>query len=284
MIWLGFELSVLGFLPIFRGIRLVIEGIIKYFLVQAGGSSLFLLSFIINDINTESVFLLSILLKLGLFPFYQWVPLVIRTIRWIGCLIVSTLQKVAPLFTLLNSQTKLNPQIALAGSLRVLIRGILGFNQTKFRALIAYSSIAHSGWILCSWTATLKISLLYFLTYTLITATTFSLFYFINTSSIISRIPASPNFIIINLLIITLTGIPPFSIFFIKIIIIKSIVFYPIPALILIIGTILSAYYYLSFIVPSILARWDLNYYAKKSYFYYSIIFSTITIPLILVW
>lgn len=41
---MGFELSLIGFLPILTLNFSVAEGMIKYFLVQAGGSGLFLFS------------------------------------------------------------------------------------------------------------------------------------------------------------------------------------------------------------------------------------------------
>lgn len=70
--WVGFELSVLGFLPMFRGVRLVVEGIIKYFLVQAGGSSLFLISFLGGrGYLIGYIFIIGMFVKLGIFPFYQ---------------------------------------------------------------------------------------------------------------------------------------------------------------------------------------------------------------------
>lgn len=86
LIWLSFELSLLGFLPLFSINNVVIlEGLIKYFLSQVAGSCLFLVS--ILEINFSylgflSVFLpLRMALKLGLFPFFYWVPSVITNLR-----------------------------------------------------------------------------------------------------------------------------------------------------------------------------------------------------------
>lgn len=69
---MGFELALLGFIPMFvRGV-MEIEGIIKYFLVQVAGSGMFIFSFLIDDGCLRGViFLLRIVVKLGVFPFYQ---------------------------------------------------------------------------------------------------------------------------------------------------------------------------------------------------------------------
>lgn len=80
--WMGFELALLGFVPMFvRGI-VEIEGMVKYFLVQVAGSGIFIFSFMLYDGNfSRVVLLLRIVVKLGGFPFYQWVPRVITSLR-----------------------------------------------------------------------------------------------------------------------------------------------------------------------------------------------------------
>jgi hypothetical protein len=71
-VWLGFELSLLTFLPLFVGSSLIVEALVKYFLVQAGGSSVFALSFLlpIGEVS-DSLLVFSMCLKLGVFPFYH---------------------------------------------------------------------------------------------------------------------------------------------------------------------------------------------------------------------
>ena len=72
VVWVGFELSLLGFIPLFSGSSLVIEAMIKYFLCQAGGSSLFIVSFVLfSDFYRVVLFILGISIKIGFFPFYQ---------------------------------------------------------------------------------------------------------------------------------------------------------------------------------------------------------------------
>lgn len=81
IVWVGFELTLLSFLPMFTGGSIIVEGLIKYFLVQAGGSRVFGLSFLLPDCTiTVGLFVLRMFMKLGVFPFYGWVPLVMRSV------------------------------------------------------------------------------------------------------------------------------------------------------------------------------------------------------------
>lgn len=81
VVWLGFELTLVSFLPMFSGGSVIVEGLIKYFLVQAGGSRVFALSFLLSDwFLIEGLFVFGMFMKLGIFPFYRWVPLVISSL------------------------------------------------------------------------------------------------------------------------------------------------------------------------------------------------------------
>lgn len=56
----------------FRRTFIVVEGMVKYFLIQAGGSALFLSSFLISGFTLRGFFtVVGMFLKLGVFPFYQ---------------------------------------------------------------------------------------------------------------------------------------------------------------------------------------------------------------------
>ena len=146
VIWVGFELTLFSFLPLFTGGSMMFEGIIKYFLTQAGGSRIFVLSFLLADgYLSGKMVALGMLIKLGLFPFYIWVPLVIRTITWYGCALLLTVQKVGPLCVLWGETSQSVSLLLVSGSMSVLVGGLMGYNQSFMRSLISYSSISHRG-------------------------------------------------------------------------------------------------------------------------------------------
>lgn len=62
-----------------------------------------------------------------------------------GCFLLSRVQKVGPLFIIMCHQVGFLHFVILMSVSRVLVRGILGFNQSYLRSLIGYSSISHTG-------------------------------------------------------------------------------------------------------------------------------------------
>lgn len=255
--WIGFELSLFGFLPLFSTNSSTTEAIIKYYLIQARGSAMYFISFLFITKNSSRLLTLGIIIKLGLFPFFQWIPVVIISIRWIGCLVLTTLQKLGPLIVIMisiNTTTTIVFRV-----IRILIRRIIGFNQTLIRPLIAYSSITHTSWILLTTIFNIKIRIIYTVLYFTLTIFLFRSFKKRKTEKINFR-PIKTNEIITqNLCLIILTGIPPFSIFFFKIYIFFKILNLPIIIIIMLIRTYISTYYYLSFIIPNLLTKENKN-------------------------
>lgn len=236
------ELSLLRFLPIFVSNRVSIEGIIKYILVQSGGSAIFLIGIIIIK---APLVIMSILVKLGLFPFYFWVPTVIVRFNWIGCMLLRIFQKIRPIVILIK--TDISCIVLYRGRISIFLRNFLALNQTNTKSLIAYSSISHTGWIALGTCMSNNITFFYIITYFWTTLFIFKAFNNSNNYSILhfETIPRGSKLAIINLI-----GIPPFSIFFIKLIIFKFLTDFIVIILVLV-GTLFSALIYLTFLIPS---------------------------------
>jgi len=150
----------------FTGGSFIVEALVKYFLVQVGGSSLFAISFLLPfPLLCGLFFLLGMVIKLGLFPFYSWVPMVISSISWLGCLFVVTFQKLAPLFVMCENYFIDSTFLLFLIVRGVLVRRVLGFNQSYMRSLIAYSSISHTSWLVISLMFRLRLFVLYLLIY-----------------------------------------------------------------------------------------------------------------------
>ena len=70
------------------------------------------------------IILTSLFLKLGLTPFHLWFPEVIQGVGYLQGFIISTWQKVSPLYLLLMVRGELNRELLLlVGSLSVLVGG-----------------------------------------------------------------------------------------------------------------------------------------------------------------
>jgi len=216
-VWLRLEISLLGFIPLFNFRRLLeTEGLIKYFIVQAVGSRVFL----VGVVRASRIIILAgFLLKLGIFPFFFWVPQVIASITWFGCFVVSTIQKLpgilslfSPLFTLKRGGDRL---IILSASLSVIRGRVIGLNQRDMRNLIAYSSVSQRSHLVICLYIRFTLFFLYTAVYFLISGITFYTFdrgKFFK----LKDVRGEERFKI-NFLVLCLMGIPPLPIFYVKI-------------------------------------------------------------------
>lgn len=235
----------------------------KYFLIQAYGSSLLLLGYFFTQRRgllgvVEGVYfgnyliIFRLLVKVGMFPFHSWLPIIMGGLRWGACLVLGVLQKIIPLFVLRRVVNRVRGRFLLAlGGLGSLIGGVGGINQSQIRVLIAYSSIGHIGWILVGLTFSFCIFCVYYVIYA-ITSSSLILFLKIYTQknvglSRFSHISPFTIFVFGSLLL-SLGGIPPFLGFFGKLKILQICVRKKIYLLCsaLISGSLLNIYYYLN--------------------------------------
>nr|YP_010947461.1 NADH dehydrogenase subunit 2 [Parupeneus barberinoides]WGO62561.1 NADH dehydrogenase subunit 2 [Parupeneus barberinoides] len=160
--WMGLEVSTLAVIPLMSRHHhpRATEAALKYFVVQATGTSLLLFASCSNAWHTgewaiqqeepgfmTTLVMFALLLKLGLAPMHTWLPEVLQGVDIRIALLLSTWQKLAPL-VLLMQVTPENSQVTVyCGLLSILTAGWAGANQTQLRKLLAYSSIAHLGWI-----------------------------------------------------------------------------------------------------------------------------------------
>lgn len=249
------------------------EASLKYFLVQALASSILLFSIILLSLNNNNylfrvndiqifnwILNSSLFLKLGVAPFHFWFPEVIEGLNWIIGTILITWQKLAPIILLSYcvSFNYLNSVILIS----IFIGSIGGLNQIRLRKIIAYSSINHIGWILRRLFISNYYWLIYFLIYCLLSISIISLFlkyniFYINQAfNLLNFSPILKFIIFCNFL--SLGGLPPFSGFFPKWIIIQN----------------LDNYFLLTFIVCITLIT--LFYYIRIAYSAFLINYSTL--------
>lgn len=242
------------------------EAATKYFLVQAFGSLLLLTGAIIDSQPkiypvTVIVLIIALLLKLGAFPCHFWYPSIIASLSWGNCLLLSTWQKVAPLCLLTTIRTKYPSKVLLVfAGINAIIGGFLGINQTNLRSLLAYSSIGHLGWILRIVALNqVFIWVFYFLIYCITVTPIFILFISTNSKTIYDLYNLHKiHFImpvIVIIIILSLAGMPPFTGFVPKIIVIVGIIhsnFFVL--IILLLGSFINLYYYLNIAIASLSA------------------------------
>lgn len=257
IIWAALELNMLSFIPLISlsSWSRETEASVKYFIFQALGSSILLLSSFTSIL--PYLLPLAIIIKLGIAPFHFWFPPVINSISWPLCFTLSTWQKVTPLAILISSSSPSHFFI-LISSLRAIVGGWGGLNQTQIRPLLAYSSIGHIGWILAASMASLWVRAFYFVVYSIHSLLLFSYFWFFNLISVktlSSTINSNPSMVILLIfMLLSLGGLPPLVGFIPKLYTLSTISSIVAPFF-LILGSLINIFYYLNITLASLLRK-----------------------------
>lgn len=281
--WLGLELNLLSFIPLIsvKITSYLSEAAIKYFLVQALASTILIISsslYMINPDLSYSLILFPLLLKLGAAPFHYWFPQVAEGLIWQQTIILLTIQKLAPIFLIsyLTFNLYTNNIILVSRILSALVGALGGLNVIKLRKIIAFSSINHISWILIAISINDLIWIMYFMFYSLISASVIILFQSSNsftisdlTNKLQKRYSSS---ILISMNLLSLGGLPPFTGFLPKWLIIQLLIQNGIlfPLIPLLFSRLITLYFYLRIIIPIILLTFpSLNInIGKASQFY----------------
>nr|AFV39840.1 NADH dehydrogenase subunit 2 [Stenocercus cadlei] len=267
MAWIGLEINTLAIIPIISKQHhpRATEAAIKYFLTQAAASALILFSSTMNawqsgtwDITQPTNPMSSILLtvaiamKLGLAPTHFWLPEVLQGTTLTTALIISTWQKLAPMALIYLTMNNLSPTtLILMGTLSACVGGWGGINQTQTRKIMAYSSIAHFGWMAAISPMLTNIMTLNLIIYTMMTTTMFTALIMTKSKTIQNMTMTwtlSPTLTAITLLtLLSLSGLPPLTGFMPKWLIINELIHqnFIITTSLMTMSTLLSLFFYL---------------------------------------
>ena len=198
------------------------NGNLYYFLIQSLGRAFILIrimSFIIWKIDLfYNIFFIAILLKLGGVPFHYWYLKLIQKISWLNIWLLSIWQKITPL-VLIRFRNK--NFLLFFGLLGVVFRSLRRVKQKKIKKILGLSSIFSLGWILSViWFS--KMWLLFIIGYRIAL-----MGIILNLKKTIVRNVENLENSLVNPLellmfffnLLILRGIPPFIIFYLKILI-----------------------------------------------------------------
>nr|YP_010042754.1 NADH dehydrogenase subunit 2 [Ophidiaster granifer]QPC56381.1 NADH dehydrogenase subunit 2 [Ophidiaster granifer] len=266
-VWVGLEMNTLSILPIlcYQFSPRNVESTIKYFLVQSFSAAIILNAVLIQawlysswsvihplNVFTSAILVLSLSLKLGLFPCHYWFPDVIQGVNFIQGLILSTWQKVAPLIILLSISDHIETKyLIVIGTGSVLIGGWGGLNQTQVRKILAFSSISHMGWICSVIGYSASISIVMVLVYIIINSSIFIIsnefgLYSLSYLNRVVFINSAGGFCLV-LAILSLGGLPPLTGFLNKFLGLNCLIENGnfLAGVLLIVGSLLSLFFYL---------------------------------------
>nr|AAT09492.1 NADH dehydrogenase subunit 2 [Ophiomorus punctatissimus] len=265
--WIGLELNTLAIIPIIAKQHhpRATEATTKYFLTQAAASAMVLFASTTNAWHTGTwdimqltnqpaciMLAMALSMKLGLAPLHFWLPEVLQGSSLKTALIITTWQKLAPISLLYLTHNSMNTAVLLTmGLMSTLTGGWGGLNQTQTRKIMAFSSIAHLGWMASILTLAPNIMLLNLMLYLMMTISTFMLLIFSSSKNIqdltTSWTISPPTTAIMLILLMSLGGLPPLTGFMPKWLILQELTTHSLSttATIMALSALLSLFFYL---------------------------------------
>jgi len=270
IIWVGLEINLLSFIPLISSPsnQYKSETGLKYFLVQALGSSSILVGLLsVSYLSYSSDFIITsaLLVKIGGAPFHFWFIEVIAQLNWLQIIILNTFQKIAPI-TLVSyvTQTIFSQSIVtISIVLSAFLGAVGGFNQRVLSKIIAYSSLRHIAWILQRILISFYLWLLYFRVYCILVSSICLTFYVLKLKHLNQFINKAEGNILTKIIIafplISLAGLPPFSGFITKIMVISHLIRHThiFITAVLIISSLLGLFFYFRIFLNSLILSSD---------------------------
>nr|YP_010157847.1 NADH dehydrogenase subunit 2 [Pangasius sanitwongsei]QRG29542.1 NADH dehydrogenase subunit 2 [Pangasius sanitwongsei] len=265
--WMGLEINTLAILPLMAQHHhpRAVEATTKYFLAQAAAAATILFASTINAWATgewniyclthpvaTTLITMALALKVGLAPVHFWMPPVMQGLDLPTGLIMATWQKLAPFALIIQMAPSAHPQLLITlGLLSVFIGGWGGLNQTQLRKILAYSSIAHLGWMIVIVQFKPQLTILTLIIYIIMTSATFLTFKLMTTTKINTLAMSWSKAPLITttaaLALLSLGGLPPLTGFMPKWLILQELTIQglPLTATIMALSALLSLYFYL---------------------------------------
>nr|WNH20608.1 NADH dehydrogenase subunit 2 [Bathyuroconger vicinus] len=265
--WMGLEINTLAILPLMiqHHHPRAVEATTKYFLTQATAAALLLFSATLNAWMTGNweiqqpfhptiiiIMMLALGLKVGLAPMHFWLPEVLQGLDLKTGLILSTWQKLAPMVLIyqLAMETDHTTMTAI-GLTSALVGGWGGLNQTQLRKMLAYSSIAHMGWMMIVLTYSPNLMMLNLMIYIIMTSTAFMALNTTSSTKIntlgMSWTKAPILTVIVMTTMLSLGGLPPMTGFMPKWLVLQELTKQEMPmtATIMAMTALLSLFFYM---------------------------------------
>nr|AAX89184.1 NADH dehydrogenase subunit II [Plethodon metcalfi]AAX89186.1 NADH dehydrogenase subunit II [Plethodon metcalfi] len=242
--WIGLELNTLAIMPLMSEMHhpRATEAATKYFLTQSMASALLLFAVMLNawytgewtimsmQASTPMIMLtIALMIKLAVAPFHLWLSDVIQGLNLMTCLIMLTWQKLAPIALLIQVSHEMNSMLLISmGTLSLLVGGWGGLNQLHMRKIMAFSSIAHLGWMIIVTPYMPNLTQLNLLMYLLMTSSLFLTVMTLQTTTM-NKMASSwmKNFPLLStttIMFMSLGGLPPMSGFLPKWMILEELV------------------------------------------------------------
>ena len=186
------------------------HSLMSYFLIQSVSSFIILISFYIDNSLLVTI---SLLLKFSIFPFIFWFINVCYSLPNFLFFLVTTFQKLPVLMIMKLFSINFNSSIIWVSIIiGTLVSGSLMLMLSDFRIVLVSSSLARNSWFFIAHYSPIYYFLAYFLVY--------SFSFYVSLSFVNHLTKPISSFKTLFFRLVNLSGLPPFPIFFLKLLII----------------------------------------------------------------
>lgn len=197
---------------------------VNYYIIQCMASILLLRVIMTKEINQETKIIIGIIIlivKIGVWPFHMWYVKVLSEIRIKrkAFTIIVTWQKVIPTIILIRVINLKNYEIIIVVVINIIVTITIIKKKTSIKSIIILSSGFNNSIIICSSTRT-SILVMFIIVYS--TSVILALKILIKTKK--KRINPKKQTLEEAIITANLGGLPPFMLFFGKVIVIKRLV------------------------------------------------------------
>nr|UCC42860.1 NADH dehydrogenase subunit 2 [Geisha distinctissima] len=267
--WMSMEINTIVFLPLMSKSTKMKDQIMKYFIIQSTASSMLLMAMLINSsietpINTSTMIMMSLMMKLGLMPTHMWLPTVMNSISWENCIIMSTIQKITPM--IMVSQMLTMNMSTLPMILSLLMGPISAMKQLSTKKIMSFSSIANMPWMMNSINNSKTQFLMFMTIYSAMTMMMMNKFKKMN-MQFINQLSTSSKSQKMSMMIMSMSisGMPPMMGFLPKWMIIQTTMMSSLTMTIsMISSSVISTFIYIKMISPSMMMQTKMKKTKKK--------------------
>nr|QNV11865.1 NADH dehydrogenase subunit 2 [Vespula rufa] len=176
-LWIMMEINTLMLISLMALKSKSFKATFNFFVIQSISSLMLIVLFIVmNNFYSYSMFnfimAMTFMLKLGMFPFFFWPPLINKNIDWILIFIMSTSQKLIPLLMINQYISLINNKLffyLILWSILIssLISTMMNYNELNLKKILTFSSLNHLSWMILILMFDSSMFLTYFLIYSI---------------------------------------------------------------------------------------------------------------------
>nr|ALO64637.1 NADH dehydrogenase subunit 2 [Andrena haemorrhoa] len=168
MMWMTLEITTMSFISM-TILSKSLNPSILYFIISFISSTIMFIGLILYpSINMNMLILISIMIKIAMFPFNYWFNLMSKSINYMNLSTLMTLMKFIPL-NIMHLTIEMNQLTMLIVLVSMMISPIMAINKFSLKLILSYSSIHQTSMMIMIMYMNFYMFIMYFFTYTIIT-------------------------------------------------------------------------------------------------------------------